>query len=386
MMVAAFVVAMYLFWLLRGTFINVFLAVLIGVALTIPTQAMEKRGVRRMVALLISTALMLAAFLILTLLIVPALVQQGTELVVSLGSSILALRDNYAALAASDTTVGAILPPLPSQIGEALDSSVAQADFLELARNLLSGAVAPVLQGIGLVAGLIFQLGFLLLLGIWFAIDPDPHLTGLLYLFPRGAQPRVVEVWDTLYHELSGWLKAQTISIGITMVLVYVLLGLLLGLPFALVVAVFAGVATFIPNIGAFLPIIPILIFGLASPTPERILIWLVVYLLIQLAESNFITPSVVKNQLDIPAGALLVFQLIATVIFGALGLLLAVPLFAVIIVLVRELYSYDTLGLRSGSVTIADVRESAGAEEEQSETAPAEPATRVVPIDSAAR
>jgi predicted PurR-regulated permease PerM len=173
----------------------------------------------------------------------------------------------------------------------------------------------------------------------------------LLYLYPRALQPRVAEVWNTLYHELSSWLKAQTISIGITMALVYVLLGLWLELPFALVVAVFAGVATFIPNIGAFLPVIPILIFGLASPTPERILIWLAVYLLIQLAESNFITPSVVKNQLQIPAGAMMVFQLIATVIFGALGLLLAVPLFAVIIVLVRELYSYDTLGLRTERV-----------------------------------
>ncbi len=125
-----------------------------------------------------------------------------------------------------------------------------------------------------------------------------------------------------------------------------------------------------IPNIGAFLAIIPILIFGLASTTPERILIWLIVYLLIQLAESNVITPSVVKNQLHIPAGAMMVFQLIATVIFGALGLLLAVPLFAVIIVLVRELYSYDILGLRPEPAATATL-EAAPADSSQTQTVP---------------
>jgi hypothetical protein len=50
---------------------------------------------------------------------------------------------------------------------------------------------------------------------------------------------------------------------------------------------------------------------------------------------------------LEIPSGALLLFQLVATALFGALGLLLAVPMFAVLITLVREIYSYDILKLR---------------------------------------
>ena len=71
------------------------------------------------------------------------------------------------------------------------------------------------------------------------------------------------------------------------------------------------------------------------------------VYLLIQLLESNVLTPMVVKQQLSIPAAGMLMFQLVAALAFGFLGVLLAVPILAVIITLVRELYSYDALGLR---------------------------------------
>jgi predicted PurR-regulated permease PerM len=76
-------------------------------------------------------------------------------------------------------------------------------------------------------------------------------------------------------------------------------------------------------------------------------LILIPAYLVIQLAESNVITPTLVKAELNIPAGGLMIFQLLMTLAFGALGLLLAVPVFAGLIVLVREIYSYDLRGLR---------------------------------------
>ncbi len=218
----------------RATFINVFFAVVIGVALTIPKQALERWGVWRAAALGLSTLLMLTLLVMLIVLIAPALLQQSTELVISLGPSLSALSGNYAELSASNSILGAILPPLPSQVSQALDPAAARADLANLISSLLTGAVPPILQGIGLVAGLILQFAFLALLGLWFAGDPGSILNGLLYLYPRNVQPRVVEVWNTLYHELAAWLKAQTISILITMVLVYVILGLLLGLPYAL--------------------------------------------------------------------------------------------------------------------------------------------------------
>lgn len=144
--------------------------------------------------------------------------------------------------------------------------------------------------------------------------------------FPRARQARIREVYPILGETLITWLKAQSISIGITVALVILLLGVVLDMPNTLVLAVFAGIAAFFPNIGAFLPLIPIVIFELSSTTPEMLPVWIAVYLAIQPVERNFITPLVVKVQLEIPAGALMVFQLIATVLFDLLCLLLAVP------------------------------------------------------------
>ena len=161
-----------------------------------------------------------------------------------------------------------------------------------------------------------------------------------------------MEVWKELYATLRAWITALSLSISITVALVWLILGVLLGLPNSLVVAVFAGLATFIPNIGAFLPIIPITIFTLTSE-PSNLLLYIPVYLAIQLTESNIITPAIVKAELEVPSGGLLIFQLLMTLAFGALGLLLAVPMLALLIVLVRELYAYDQLGLRNTVVEL---------------------------------
>jgi hypothetical protein len=97
-------------------------------------------------------------------------------------------------------------------------------------------------------------------------------------------------------------------------------------------------------------------------------------YLLIQLTESNIITPSLIKAELNIPAGGLMLFQLLMTVAFGALGLLLAVPMFGVLIVLVREIYSYDLLKLRHNTVALqTDGRGNLALREYQGETMPPE-------------
>ena len=117
-------------------------------------------------------------------------------------------------------------------------------------------------------------------------------------------------------------------------------------MPNVLVVAVFAGFATFVPNIGAFLPLIPIAVFTLAE-SPASILVMVPAYLAIQLIESNVLTPMIVKRQLSIPAAGMLLFQIVAGLVFGLLDILLAVPLLALSITLVRELYSYGVLGLR---------------------------------------
>jgi hypothetical protein len=115
---------------------------------------------------------------------------------------------------------------------------------------------------------------------------------------------------------------------------------------------VIAGLMTIVPNIGAIVPVIPITIFTLADD-PAKLPFVLLTYLGIQQLESNVLTPTIVRRQMDIPAAAIFLFQLIAGTLFGFFGVLLAVPLLSTLITLVRETYVYDSLNQRGVSVDL---------------------------------
>jgi predicted PurR-regulated permease PerM len=109
-----------------------------------------------------------------------------------------------------------------------------------------------------------------------------------------------------------------------------------------------------IPNLGVIIPLVPIAIFTL-SAHPDRLLFVLGTYMLIQQVESSILSPMVVKRQMNIPVGVVLVFQLVAGTLFGFLGVLLAVPMLGVLITLVREVYVYDILGVRNIELTLEE-------------------------------
>lgn len=339
-------------WAARGTLLLGFAAVVIAVGISIPANWLQRQGMRRGWALAIATLGVLLVAGLLVVLVLPQLLTGLVDLFGNLPTALSALGTLYENLRERYQFLNAALRPLPDFGSEVTMTS-------ERAREILgqlidaSLAIAPSLWGgLSNVATVLINLIFVLFIAIFFLVDPASYAKALLFLIPRHYHLRTLAIWNELYHTLRLWISALSLSIMITMGLVWLILGVLLGMPNAVVVAVFAGIATFIPNIGAILPLIPITVFTLAS-NPTQLIVYIPVYLTIQLLESNVITPSIVKAELEIPAGGLMLFQLLATLALGALGLLLAVPMLAVLIVLVRELYAYDFLGLRHTTIAL---------------------------------
>jgi predicted PurR-regulated permease PerM len=204
----------------------------------------------------------------------------------------------------------------------------------------------------GAFASLLANVALVMLIAIFFLSDPLSYVRVSLHLTPAAYHDRLLYILSELYRTLTHWIKTQFLSVSITVSLVWLVLGVFLGVPYAPIIAVFSGVATFIPNLGAVLPLIPIFIFTMAED-PSLMLRAIPAYLAIQLLESNVITPMLIREELQLPSGGVLLFQLVGAALFGALGLLLAVPLLLVLVVLVREIYSYDILGLRSKKIEI---------------------------------
>ncbi len=109
-------------------------------------------------------------------------------------------------------------------------------------------------------------------------------------------------------------------------------------MPLWLVLALLAGLLSFIPNFGPLLALIPAVLIGLMeSPTTAAIVAGL--YILIQFVESNFITTLVQQKLISMPPALIIIAQLLMGALTGGWGLVLATPLTVIVMVLVQELY-----------------------------------------------
>ncbi|MCB0123541.1 MAG: AI-2E family transporter [Caldilineaceae bacterium] len=335
-------------WYLRSILLLGFLAAIVAIAIHIPAHRLERWGWPHGLAVTFSTLMLTLVAVLLNLWILPNLIIGVAELIALLPSALAQVAEMYEQWRQQSGPLRGILPPLVDQsLGEAqailgLDQQQLQSFAINVVNSTL-----PVLQGLGnIIISFLANSILVIFISILLLVEPHSYATIALMLLPRQHHSRFVEIWNKVYATLTNWIIAQSLSVTITVVLVWLILGVLFGMPNALVVAFFAGVATFVPNIGAFLPLIPIAVFTLVE-NPTQFLVIAPIYLLIQLVESNVLTPSIFRVELDLPLAGLLFIQVIAVALFGSLGLLLAAPLLAVLTTLIRELYSYDQLGLQ---------------------------------------
>ena len=151
-----------------------------------------------------------------------------------------------------------------------------------------------------------------------------------------------MEVLGKCYSTLKSWLVGMLAAmaiIGVSSAIGYVLL----GLPLAFALAMIAFFLAFIPNVGPWIAGVPAVLVGF-TVSPQMALYVVLVYGGIQLVESYMITPIIFQKTVDLPPALLLFFQVLLGILQGGLGLLMAAPLLAVLMVVVNELYVKDVL------------------------------------------
>ena len=169
-----------------------------------------------------------------------------------------------------------------------------------------------------------------------------------IQLVPSMLRRRVGEVLDLCGEALSSWMVGVLISSLCVGVLAFIGLSLL-GVKLTMANALLAGLLNVIPNVGPTLgTIFPMSVALLENPWKP--LLVLALYVVIQNLESYVITPSVMHHQLKLLPGLTLAAQVVFTVVFGPIGLLLALPLAVCLQVIVRELLVHDLFDRWTGS------------------------------------
>lgn len=200
------------------------------------------------------------------------------------------------------------------------------------------GAIAgPATSAVAATFGAVGNLALIGIIGLFLALDPTTYARGLRALFPPAKRSRADEVMLEVSRTLRGWLLAQFLSMSVIGALTAAGLWLL-GLPLAVALGLIAALLTFIPNLGPIMAAAPAVLLGLAdSPV---LALWVgLLYIGVQIIEGNVATPLIQQHTIALPPALTIAAQLLLGVLFGLLGLALAVPLTAAAITLTRMLY-----------------------------------------------
>lgn len=209
-----------------------------------------------------------------------------------------------------------------------------------------SWLLSPRLGGLlSTTLGSIASLALVAVFGIYFAVDPARYINVIVLLLPPDRRSHFRELFSAIARALRSWFVGRFFSMAI--VGAGTALGLwIAGVPLALPLGILAGVLSFVPNLGPILSAIPGILVGF-SVSPMTALWAFVTYIIVQLIESNALTPIVEQWVVSIPPAYLLAFQMLMGLSGGLIGLFMATPVLVTIVVIVQFVYLRDTLGDR---------------------------------------
>lgn len=346
--IATVIIVIVAVWELSSILLITFTCWVLSVGINALIMKLQMRGVSRTVGTLVVFAGLFLFIGLIFSLVLPPFITQITSLVNSLPNAIESLVQEYNRLRQTN----AVLENLPEIDFDAFLASLESSAFEEIfgeggaAIDLgsIAGSAIPILSGIGSFVGtLLANLTIIFLITGYLVADPLVYYRPIVALVPKDQEARTVELLEDIQKTILAWMGALSISITVTSVAVTLVMGVILDIPNPIALGVIAGLGTLIPNVGYYIGLIPIIIFT-AAADPLKVIPAALLYWLINEAEGKLVAPAVIKRELNIPAGVVIPFQLIAASVLGFFGILLAVPILAILVTIIRELYVVDVL------------------------------------------
>lgn len=320
----ALVIIVGLFWHMADIVLMLFGGLLWAVLLNKTTVKLQKyvpwNYTVSLTAVFVS---ILAIFTIIGLLVAPQVTEQANEFVTEISQSWIQVQ-NYTAQFADNWI----------QFQQTFDWSKQLEEIPNILRKATSWITAA---GGGLLSAVI-----VLYIGTLVAYDPEPYKKGILSVVPKEKKKLIQETLTELKNSLWRWLLGRFSSMLAVGILTFIGL-LFLGMPLPFLLALLAGLLSFIPNIGII--IATSLAILLAFPLGWMMVLWVVLlYISVQFIEGNMITPFIEQHLMSLPAGLIIIGQIVFAYLFGFLGVMFATPLLVASIVLIQKLYIEDVL------------------------------------------
>src|SRR5438874_4207119 len=175
-----------------------------------------------------------------------------------------------------------------------------------------------------------------LFIAAYIAVDPALYHGGVLELVPLRERDRAAIALTRLATTLRRWLVTQLIAMLVIGTVTTVFL-FTIHVKAALPLGILAGISKFIPIVGSIFAAIPAMAMAFID-SPHKALLVAIGYFVIQFVENHLLVPVLMKAGVNLPPAMTLGIQALMSVLFGFLGLLVAVPLLAAILTIVKTM------------------------------------------------
>jgi predicted PurR-regulated permease PerM len=321
LLAAGLLVLGLLFQQLVTLLVAVLITILIAIPLSAFTDRCERSRVPRPLGALIGLVGFLAVVAGLLVLLIPPFVDEVEEFVDDVPGIIDDLGDDLHDLTGADS----------GEIGHEVQ------DFLQGFVDDPEKLIGPITSiGLGL-AGVLGALALILVTAYFMAANPRPLVDAALSLVPPPHRDHARLIGDRLRTSWIGWMQGLAVDMTVTGVLLYVGFTII-DLDFAILWAVLAALFTVVPYYGAFASGLPAVLFALAD-SPGKAALTLAIYIGVQQFESYITIPVVMSRTVKLHPAVIAIGVIVVGQLFGAVGLIVSVPILAAIVILVDELW-----------------------------------------------
>ncbi|HBX82963.1 MAG TPA: AI-2E family transporter, partial [Propionibacteriaceae bacterium] len=319
---------------LGGTFtklstvmVSIGAALFIAMALEPLVTWLEKRKLSRAAAI----AVVFLGFMIVVggiiAILVPVAVQQVTQLAKATPSFIASIQNadwfkNFVAASGGGDIYATILAQVQAWLSTPANIIAVAGGFLSISTGVIEFASNTLI---------------VLVLTLYFLASMKSMKTALVRISPAYARPRVAAIADQITSTVGGYVSGMAILATFNAIFAFILLTIL-GSPYAALLALLALLITMIPMVGPAIAWIMCTIVMLFT-SPVGALIFFIVYFIYMQVEAYFLTPKVMSEAVDVPGSLVLIGALVGATLLGLLGALIAVPVTASLLIILKDVY-----------------------------------------------
>ena len=313
-------------WFIRDIILYVFSAMLLAGVLYPMAEWATKYRIPKGLTVGLFYLLLFGLILLSFGLLIPAVLSDAKDLTAAYGQTFGGIRESLGHLKEFSQRVG---------LGGNFETGLA--GLQQQLSGLVSNAFAAITDIFGSLAGVVV----VLVLSLYLIMEETSIRQVVKALIPTPYQAFAADVTTQIMQKLGSWLRGQLV-LGLIIGVLYFLGLSVIGVPYALLLALMAGLLEFIPYVGPILSAVPAVLIAL-SISPARALLAFIVVVVVQQAEGHFIVPKVMQKTVGINPIISIVAFLIGAKLFGIVGAIFSIPLATAAMVFLQEFFKFQS-------------------------------------------